>query len=47
MVKTLNGKEIKIIKKGASVWVNNAMVETTDMISSNGVTHIINTVLMP
>jgi uncharacterized surface protein with fasciclin (FAS1) repeats len=47
MVKTLNGKEIKITKKGGKVWVNNAMVETADVISSNGVTHVIDAVLMP
>ena len=47
MVKTLNGQELKITKKDGKVWVNNAMVETADVISSNGVTHVIDTVLMP
>ena len=47
MVKTVNGKEIKITKKGAMVWVNGATVEIADVISSNGVTHVIDTVLMP
>jgi uncharacterized surface protein with fasciclin (FAS1) repeats len=47
MVETLNGKEIKITKKDGKVWVNNAMVETANVISSNGVTHVIDTVLMP
>ncbi len=47
MVKTLNGKDIKITKKGGEVWVNDAKVETADVISSNGVTHVIDTVLMP
>ena len=47
MVKTLNGKEIKITKKDGKVWVNDAMVETSDVISSNGVTHVIDAVLMP
>ena len=47
MVKTLQGQELKITKKDGKVWVNNAMVETADVISSNGVTHVIDTVLMP
>jgi uncharacterized surface protein with fasciclin (FAS1) repeats len=47
MVPTVNGKELKITKKDGKVWVNNAMVETADVISSNGVTHVIDTVLMP
>lgn len=47
MVKTVNGQEIKITKKDGKVWVNGAMVETADVISSNGVTHVIDTVLMP
>ena len=47
MVKSLNGKEIKITKKNGEVWVNDAKVETVDVISSNGVTHVIDTVLMP
>ncbi|MES2437067.1 MAG: fasciclin domain-containing protein [Patescibacteria group bacterium] len=47
MVKTVNGKELKITKKDGKVWVNNAMVEIADVISSNGVTHVIDTVLMP
>lgn len=47
MVKTVNGKEIKITKKDGKVWVNDAMVETADVISSNGVTHVIDTVLLP
>lgn len=48
MVKTLNGAEIKITKKDGMVWINDsAKVEIADVISSNGVTHIIDTVLMP
>ena len=46
-VKTLNGAEITITKKDGKVWVNKAMVEIADVISSNGVTHVINAVLMP
>jgi len=47
MVKTLQGSEIKITKKDGKVWVNNAMVETANVLSSNGVTHVIDTVLLP
>jgi uncharacterized surface protein with fasciclin (FAS1) repeats len=46
-VKTVNGKDITITKKGGKVWVNGAMVVIADVISSNGVTHVIDTVLMP
>ena len=47
MVKTVQGGEIKITKKDGKVWVNNAEVVTANVISSNGVTHVIDTVLMP
>ena len=47
MVKTVEGSEIKITKKDGKVWVNDAMVEIADVVSSNGVTHVIDTVLMP
>ncbi|MDQ3075694.1 MAG: fasciclin domain-containing protein [bacterium] len=47
MVATVQGGEIKITKKDGKVWVNDAIVEIADIISSNGVTHVIDTVLMP
>ena len=47
MVMSIEGSELKITKKHGKVWVNDAMVETANVISSNGVTHIIDTVLMP
>ena len=48
MVKTVNGKEFKITKKDGMVWLNDmAKVEIADVISKNGVTHVIDTVLMP
>ena len=47
-LKTVNGQEITIKKDGNKITVNgNAMVETADVISSNGVTYVIDTVLMP
>ncbi len=47
MVKTVQGSEIKITKKDGKVWVNNAEVIIPNVISKNGVTHVIDTVLMP
>jgi uncharacterized surface protein with fasciclin (FAS1) repeats len=47
MVKTLQGGELKITKKGGEVWVNEAKVIIADVISKNGVTHVIDAVLMP
>jgi uncharacterized surface protein with fasciclin (FAS1) repeats len=34
-------------KNGVMVWVNGAKVLIADVISSNGVTHVIDSVLMP
>ena len=48
MVTTVNGKELKITKKDGMVWLNgSAKVEIADVISSNGVTHVIDSVLLP
>jgi uncharacterized surface protein with fasciclin (FAS1) repeats len=47
MLKTVQGQELKVTVKNGSVWINNAMVETKDVLSSNGVTFVIDTVLMP
>lgn len=44
---TMNGEKIKIAVKDGKVTINNATVTTPDVVSSNGVTHIIDTVLMP
>lgn len=44
---TVNGQMIEIEIDGSSFMVNGAKVETKDVISSNGVTHVIDTVLMP
>ena len=47
-LKTVNGEELTFNVKDGKVWINNsAMIETADVISSNGVTHVIDTVLMP
>ena len=44
--KTLQGGKVKISTKHG-VMVNNAMVIKTDVLATNGVIHVINTVLMP
>ena len=46
-VATVNGQKIVINKKDGKVWVNDAEVEIADVISKNGVTHVINRVLLP
>lgn len=47
-LKTVNGQEITLTEKDGKWWINGAaMVEIADVISSNGVTHVIDTVLMP
>ncbi len=47
MLTTVEGKQLKVTKSNGMVMVNGAKVETADVISSNGVTHVIDTVLMP
>ena len=47
-LKTVQGKEITIGKANGKITVNgSATVETADVISSNGVTFVINSVLLP
>ena len=46
-VKTLNGKSVDIAAKGMTVKVNNATVTATDIAASNGIIHVIDTVLLP
>jgi transforming growth factor-beta-induced protein len=45
--KTVNGKELKLKADGGKVMVDNATVTTADIECSNGVIHVIDTVLMP
>ena len=45
--KTVEGTEVKIKVDGANVMVNDAKVTKTDIESSNGVIHVIDTVIMP
>jgi len=45
--KTVNGQSISIIANNGTVMVDNAKVIKTDIICSNGVIHVIDSVLMP
>ncbi len=46
-VKTVNGKSIKVTVASGKVMVNDATVTSTDIAASNGVIHVIDTVLIP
>lgn len=45
--KTVNGKEVKITVADGKVMVDNAHVVKTDIGTSNGVIHVIDTVIIP
>lgn len=45
--KTVNGQEVKITTMGGNVMVNNARVVQADIVASNGVIHVIDTVILP
>jgi len=45
--KTVNGKELKLKAEDGKVMVDNATVTKADIEASNGVIHVIDTVLMP
>jgi uncharacterized surface protein with fasciclin (FAS1) repeats len=45
--KTVNGKMLEIEVKGDAVMVNDAKVTKTDIGASNGVIHVIDTVILP
>ena len=44
---TVNGKDIDIVVRDGKVTVNNAKVIKADIVGSNGVIHVIDTVLIP
>ncbi|MDQ5980627.1 MAG: hypothetical protein QG602_3604 [Verrucomicrobiota bacterium] len=44
---TVNGKTLELKADAAGVTVNNAKVIATDLIGSNGVIHVIDTVILP
>jgi uncharacterized surface protein with fasciclin (FAS1) repeats len=45
--KTVNGATVAVKVEGSNVMINNAKVATADIDASNGVIHVIDTVLMP
>jgi uncharacterized surface protein with fasciclin (FAS1) repeats len=47
MLKTVEGKQLKVTVKDGKVMINGATVTIPDVISSNGVTHVVDGVLMP
>ena len=46
-VKTVQGSEAAISVKGGSVYVDKAKVVKTDIVTSNGVIHVIDAVILP
>ena len=44
---TINGKMLTIDADGMSVTVNKAKVTATDLVGSNGVIHVVDTVILP
>ena len=46
-LKTVNGKDLLVSMKNGKCMINGATVTIADVISSNGVTHVIDAVLMP
>jgi len=45
--KTVNGQSLDVVLRGGKVYVNKAQVVTADVVASNGVIHLIDTVLLP
>jgi uncharacterized surface protein with fasciclin (FAS1) repeats len=45
--KTVNGKDLTIKTEGGKVMINDAIVTKADIHASNGVIHVIDTVLLP
>jgi uncharacterized surface protein with fasciclin (FAS1) repeats len=46
-VKTVQGQSLRVRAEGGSVMVDNARVTATDIMASNGVIHVIDTVVIP
>lgn len=44
---TVNGEDIDIAVEGSTVMINNAKVVAADIMASNGVIHVIDTVILP
>ena len=46
-IATVNGKNLTVMVKDGEVWIDNAKVVKTDIVCSNGVIHVIDTVVLP
>lgn len=46
-LKTLEGGTLQVTKKGSDTFINGVAITIPDVIDSNGVTHVIGSVLMP
>ncbi|HPW83854.1 MAG TPA: fasciclin domain-containing protein, partial [Rhodoferax sp.] len=46
-VKTVNGAQVELSRAGDLVTIDSAVVTQADIVATNGVVHIIDTVLMP
>ncbi len=47
-LKSIEGEDLTFTQKDGKWWINGtAQIETADVVSSNGVTHVIDTVLLP
>ena len=44
---TVNGQSVKIMVKDGTVWIDDAEVVTADVEASNGIIHVIDTVILP
>lgn len=47
MVKTVNGKELKVTIKDGNVMIDGALVTAADLSAGNGVVHVIDAVVLP
>ncbi len=47
MLKTVEGDSLKVMKKGNTTYINGVAITIPDVIDSNGVTHVIGSVLLP
>jgi uncharacterized surface protein with fasciclin (FAS1) repeats len=45
--KTVNGQELKVSARDGSVMIDNARVTATDIAASNGIIHVIDSVVLP
>lgn len=47
MLKTVNGKELKVTIKDGKVMIDGAVVTAADLVAGNGVVHVIDAVVLP